>query len=90
MYNLHSYVRLDSVAMRALNVMERKTDANKAILCLLFSWSFSNTVEEKAKWIFNKLKGEAVLETKNSVEEDVADLMMLLDLHEFLCLKHPQ
>ncbi|KAL7223229.1 hypothetical protein ACSBR1_024818 [Camellia fascicularis] len=28
-YNLHSYMRLDSAAMRALNVMESKTDANK-------------------------------------------------------------
>ncbi|KAK4483392.1 hypothetical protein RD792_010578 [Penstemon davidsonii] len=28
-YNLDSYMRLDSAAMRALNVMESKTDANK-------------------------------------------------------------
>ncbi|KAJ0578011.1 putative DNA mismatch repair protein MutS, core [Helianthus annuus] len=28
-YNLNSYMRLDSAAMRALNVMESKTDANK-------------------------------------------------------------
>lgn len=28
-YNLDSYMRLDSTAMRALNVMESKTDANK-------------------------------------------------------------
>ncbi|XP_048330049.1 DNA mismatch repair protein MSH2 isoform X2 [Ziziphus jujuba] len=28
-YNLHSYMRLDSAAMRALNVLESKTDANK-------------------------------------------------------------
>nr|AAT67044.1 DNA mismatch repair protein [Petunia x hybrida] len=28
-YNLSSYMRLDSAAMRALNVMESKTDANK-------------------------------------------------------------
>ncbi|XP_057420307.1 DNA mismatch repair protein MSH2 [Lotus japonicus] len=28
-YNLDSYVRLDSAAMRALNVLESKTDANK-------------------------------------------------------------
>ncbi|XP_031288188.1 DNA mismatch repair protein MSH2 isoform X1 [Pistacia vera] len=28
-YNLESYMRLDSAAMRALNVMESKTDANK-------------------------------------------------------------
>ncbi|KAA8542299.1 hypothetical protein F0562_023565 [Nyssa sinensis] len=28
-YNLDSYMRLDSAAMRALNVMENKTDANK-------------------------------------------------------------
>lgn len=28
-YNLESYMRLDSAAMRALNVLERKTDANK-------------------------------------------------------------
>ncbi|KAL9243343.1 hypothetical protein vseg_017242 [Gypsophila vaccaria] len=28
-YNLHSFMRLDSAAMRALNVMESKTDANK-------------------------------------------------------------
>ncbi|KAL6497203.1 MutS-like protein [Orobanche gracilis] len=28
-YDLHSYMRLDSAAMRALNVMESKTDANK-------------------------------------------------------------
>ncbi|KAL6994905.1 MutS-like protein [Sarracenia purpurea var. burkii] len=28
-YSLHSYMRLDSAAMRALNVMESKTDANK-------------------------------------------------------------
>lgn len=28
-YNLNSYMRLDSTAMRALNVMESKTDANK-------------------------------------------------------------
>ncbi|KAJ0048265.1 hypothetical protein Pint_16412 [Pistacia integerrima] len=28
-YNLESYMRLDSAAMRALNIMESKTDANK-------------------------------------------------------------
>ncbi|KAH9609545.1 hypothetical protein KSS87_001346 [Heliosperma pusillum] len=28
-YSLHSFMRLDSAAMRALNVMESKTDANK-------------------------------------------------------------
>ncbi|GFS40734.1 MUTS homolog 2 [Actinidia rufa] len=28
-YSLHSYMRLDSAAIRALNVMESKTDANK-------------------------------------------------------------
>ncbi|XAR63886.1 hypothetical protein NMG60_11024028 [Bertholletia excelsa] len=28
-FNLHSYMRLDSAAMRALNIMESKTDANK-------------------------------------------------------------
>lgn len=28
-YNLHNYMRLDSAAMRALNVMESKSDANK-------------------------------------------------------------
>ncbi|XP_052179789.1 DNA mismatch repair protein MSH2 [Diospyros lotus] len=28
-YNLHSYMRLDSAVMRALNVVESKTDANK-------------------------------------------------------------
>ncbi|XP_076922811.1 DNA mismatch repair protein MSH2-like [Bidens hawaiensis] len=29
LYNINSYMRLDSAAMRALNVMESKTDANK-------------------------------------------------------------
>ncbi|KAI7999037.1 hypothetical protein LOK49_LG10G02408 [Camellia lanceoleosa] len=59
----------------------------KFILTLLARSSFQYV--QIAIRLHSCWRGEAALETKNNVEEDVADLTILLDVHEFLMFETP-